>query len=246
MDIAQDIWRTIPPEEKFELIARSHSKGALAAISVVLTCCTFAVALQMQWMIWVGLLAMPFAFQFTALRAWRGVKGRIMLEYLAVRSVARRFGYATKATDLGIQMLIRAEINEEFDSENESLDAAFSAIESANKDAAMWVGLLNTALVGFAEGKHGAEARFVTKIDDKVVLEGKNTDGSENDYSGNRELHLTVTMPDFKTRKFKIDSPHPAALVTFEKKFLSIQAHLIELKKIQQQELLGAPEGEEY
>ncbi len=246
MDIAQDIWRTIPPEEKFQLIARSHSRGASVSISVIIVCCTLAVALQMQWLIWLGVAMMPFSFQFAASRSWRGVKGRMMLEYLAVRSVARRFGYATKATDLGIQMLIRATIKEEYQSENDSLDAAFSMLERANNDAAMWIGLLSSAIVGFAEGRGGAEARFVAKIDDKVKLVGENSDGSENEYSANRQLKLSVTTAEGKVRDFRITSPHPAALVAFEKKFLGLQKLAADRKQLMLDELNAAPPSREY
>ena len=245
MDLGQDIWRTIPPEEKFDLIARSQARGVSASTVVILIGCTFAIALQQKWFMWGSFVMAPFVFQLAASRAWRGVKGKLMLQYLAVRSVARRFGYASHAPDLSIQLLLRANISESFDSENDSLDAAFEAIEKATNQTEMWLGLLNTAVVGFAEGKLGAEAKFVARIDERLKLEGRNTDGSDDEYSNERELYLTVIGNDLMPRKFRIDSPHPAALVAFEKKFFALQERIAQQKRDATQEL-PAPAEEDF
>jgi len=44
-----DIWRQVPPEEKFELMARAHASGVFAAFIAVILSGTMAIGFKLGW-----------------------------------------------------------------------------------------------------------------------------------------------------------------------------------------------------
>lgn len=240
---SDEIWGQIPPEEKFELLAHSQSKGLGASLLYICAVSTVAVGLKFPWLIWVSILTSPMVYQFAAGKAWRHVKPKMMLEYLAARSVARRFAFATKAYDLGIQLLFHGWVERYREPTEAELEAAVQSIESAAKASLKWVGLLNTAVVAFNEGPGGARLEFVAPLDESVKLDVINNDEEGKDYTSKKELVLTIDVGTRQERRYKLTTPYPGCLVVFEKKFLALQdAHLKAkeaLRKAQEEDGIG-------
>lgn len=212
-----EVWRQIPPEEKLLLMSRAQGNGIMASVITVIVACTVAVGLKIPALIWVSLIVSPLIYQVTASKAWRDLRPKIMLEYLAARSAARRYAYAANAQDLGVAFLFRGEAEELFDKDH--MQDAIEAIIDNNNDSSVWIALFNDALVLLAEQRGGAKCELAALLNEKMQMEVKNAE-NEGDYSNNKEIYLTV-VPERGTiiRRLKITSRNcPAALVVLEKK----------------------------
>lgn len=235
---SSEIWRSIPPEEKIDLINRSHSKGIFAASITIMICSTVALGLKLSWVMWGAFLCSPLIFQFAAGKAWRDLRPRLVLEYLAARSAARRYAFANKSKDLTLTLLFRGNFSEEYE-EGDSLAALEAAIES-NRQGGAWIALFTDAIVVMSEHPGGARCRLASVLNDRVEVEGRGK--GESEYSNSREVIITL-LPKKDSgleggRKFKITSHHPAALVVFEKK---LKADLETSKRLQLTQL-ASPE----
>lgn len=236
----KDLWRQIPPEEKFELIANAHGRSFLCALTAVIIAATIAVGLRLPWLFWTALIISPLIFQFTAGKAWRNLRPKIMLEHLAVRSAARRYAFAHHSQDLGLVTVFRGTLDEKFDKEDVS--AALEAAVENTREAAVWVALFNDAVIMVSEKMGGAELRFAHLIDDELEVKSQSPQ-SGSEYASDHEVLLTV--PDLRggnARTFKLTSKYPAALIVFEKKLLQIKAR----RKEQPADVAAEPESTEF
>ena len=214
----EEIWSIVPPEEKLELLARSQVSGISTCFLFIAVCFTLAIALKLQWLIWLSLIASPLLFQTAAHRAWKSLKPKIMLQYLAARSVARRFAFAANAHGLEVELIFRGNVSEVHQGESQELSDAIESIESNNDETTAWVGLLNDAIVAFRESRSGGTLEFVSLSDHRLKVEGRNTDGSTDEYSKNREVFIHLEKSFGKLSTYRLTSDYPAALIVFEKK----------------------------
>lgn len=216
-----DVWRIVPPEEKFEIMAKAQSKGVFACLIAVVIASTMAVGFKASWLMWASIIISPFIFQFAAGKAWRALRPKVMLEYLAARSASRRYAFAAKAKDLTPNLIIRGNLEELFN--NDQLQEAMEAMIDNTKEAEVWVTLFGDAVVMISERQGGAELRFAHVLDDKLQITSRSADG--NDYSSSKELFFEVRGKDNENKKrFKLTSKYPAALVVFEKKIKSLKS----------------------
>lgn len=212
-----DIWRTVPPEEKLEFLARAHAKGVQAVIGTLLVGGTVAVALQLEWLFWSSLLLIPFIFQFIAGKAWRGFRPRLMLEYLAARSAARRYAFANRARDLGLQLLFRGDMQRVFDSENRM--AELEAAIDNTKEASVWIALFNDTIVLMSERLGGAKLEFAAPINERLSVQAVSPHGDDSPYHSDSSVLLTYRERRAnEAQQIRITSRYPAALAVFERK----------------------------
>ena len=220
MDKAADfeIWRTIPPEEKLETMSRAHANGTFTALIGIIIASTLAVGLRQPWLLWTSIIVSPLLFQAAAGKAWRALRPRMMLEYLAARAAARRYAFAVNSNDMGVNLMLKAELQHIY--ENENLGLAINSMMQSIHETSVWVTLFNDALIILSEKRGGAHCEFAALTNDKLSVEAKNGN-EESEYTNDKELILTVA-PDKKYagRKIKLTSRYPAALVVFEKKLL--------------------------
>jgi hypothetical protein len=207
-----EIWRMVPPEEKFELMAKAQSKGVGSAAIYIIVLCTMSVALKMGWLMWFGILTSPFVFQFSAGKEWRNIRPRVLLEYLAVRSASRRFAFNVRSKELSPKMILKGTLEKVYD--NEHVQEAMEAIIASNKSTEVWITLFGDAFTMICEAPGGAEVRLAALIDQRLKISSNST----NDYVSNKELFITVKNRLGESEQFKLTSRYPAALVVFEKK----------------------------
>jgi len=212
---SEALWRQIPPEEKIELMSKAHAKGIFDAVIAIVIGSTIAVGLQLSWMMWASLIASPFIFQFSTGRAWRGSRPKIILEYLAARSAARRYAFTHNAKDLGLNFICKGHLEEQFDEEHQQ--EALEASVQNNQEAEVWIALFNDALVMIEEGRGGANLKFAHLINDKLDVNGVSR-GNSGEYSNDREVYFSYTHRREGHRRFKLTSRHSAALLVLEKK----------------------------
>lgn len=208
---SNELWRFIPPEEKITLLTKSQTTGVSSALIAIVVGATIAVGLQEVWVFWGSMLISPLIYQLTAGRAWRGHRPRLMLEYLAARSAARRYAYTANSKDLSMNLMFRGTLKEEY--ENDDLNEALSNSIFGNKEAAVWIALFTDAVIIMEENQGGATLRLGHLINDKLSVIG-NTEGYEND------LEVTLKSVDKKMdgKKITLSSHCPAALTVFLKK----------------------------
>lgn len=206
-----NIWDSIPPEEKFEMLAKAQARGVGAAIMLVIVGCTLAVGFRFDVLMWGALLISPLLFQFVAGKAWRDMRPPMLLEYLAARSAARRYAFANKSQDLGLVLIFKGEFEPLAATAEleETFGRAFGAITG-------WIALFNDCVVVITERPGGAECLFAQILNDKIGIEGRSESGEE--YANDREVIITSQTKRGDQRRIKLTSRYPAALVVFEKK----------------------------
>ena len=211
------IWRTIPPEEKLSALAAAQSRGMVAAVVVILVGATLAVGFHFVNLMWGAFLLSPLVFQIAAGRAWRDIRPKLMLEYLAARSAARRYAFSAASKDLDLNLMFRgtfvAARDEEVSAEN-ALTNALSVSTENNVKASVWIALFKDAVVLMSEEPGGAKLQFSHLINDKLEVIAE---GEEEDSSSAKEIVLKSRAPLWGHRTFRIQSKCPAALLVFEK-----------------------------
>lgn len=224
LDINQ-LWRQVPPEEKFELMANAHSRGMTTALATILVGGTLAVCLKINWMLWGSILLSPVIFQGTASKAWRHLKPRVILEYLAARSAARRFAFSLNSNRLTVASLIRGNLEELFEhsDRSEELEAAFEN----RKQKDVWIALFYDVLVVISEQAGGAKLELGQLLARNIEVSGFSPSG-QGEYTQDREIHLKVTNSLGITRNCKLSSKYPAALIVLEKQMSKL---ILEAKK---------------
>lgn len=214
-----DIWRRIPPEEKLEMMAKAHSKGIGASLVVLLMTGTVAVGLRFPWVFWGAFLAVPFVFQFVAAKAWRDIKPRTILEYLAARSAARRYAYSAQSQDLTPELMFKGSLerSRQDDATDQQMD--FDPEKPRSPRTPVWVALFRDTLVVMSEQQGGAKLEFAHPLFErfKATAEGFE-DGAPND----RRVRLDVSArKDSTSATFFLTSDYPASLLACERKIQS-------------------------
>lgn len=215
-----EIWKTIPPEEKLELMARASSRGIVAAAVSVVLGMTLALALNIPWIMYGMLLFTPFTYQFAVSKCWRGLRPRILLEYLAARCAARRYAFSGKTRDLIVRFIFKARLQEKF--MPDQIEREIEATVNNTLETAVWVALFEDTIVLLEEEPGGAALKLSVPISEKLSIESSDNGG----YTSNKELRLSFS--DRSQKSFTLRSNYPGALVVFEKKTLQL---VNELKK---------------
>lgn len=222
---SSEVWRQIPPEEKLALMNKAHATGVLSTVISLIILCTIAVGLQLNWLMWGSFLTAPFVFQFASGKRWRALRPKMMLEYMAARSAARRFAYAAGSKDMRVLLMFRGTLETVFDEEHrtEELEAQIAD----HKEAEVWIALFSDCVIMMSERPGGAELAFGYMLTDKMKIEGRSPDG-EGEYSSHRAIYFTCLDKLKEERHYILTSPFPAALVVFEKQTLQNQREHIE------------------
>lgn len=232
-----EVWRQVPPEEKLNLIAKAHSSGVISAVAMILIGSTLAVGFQYGPLFWGTLLLSPLAFQTAAAKSWRHLKPRTMLEYLAARAAARRYAFTNKARDLGVVLMFRGAIRENFDKTNDDISEALDAmeaLETVNRGSSMWVALLSDSIVVMAEDAGGASLALGHLLDKSIEIKGEGT----SEYSNDRSVKIILKDAKGSERTFTLTSDYPAALIAFEKRSQALQKICI-AKREEEERMLG-------
>jgi hypothetical protein len=215
-----EAWKQIPPEEKIELMARSHASGVMAVAITIVICSTIALALKISWIMWASIILSPMVFQFAAGKSWRDLRPRIMLEYLAARSAARRFAFTEGAKDLQLNLIFRGKLEHVF--EREDIEEALQASIEDNAKAEVWIALFKDTLIMLNERPGGAGLALGQNINDRLAVESSD-DGQ---YTNSKEVLLTARDKVGGQRKYKVTSKYPGALAVFEKRLLQLQSEV--------------------
>jgi hypothetical protein len=236
----KELWRQVPPEEKLELLSKAHTAGVLSMLGLILCGATLAVGLRQEWFLWGPLIASPLVFQVAAGRKWRQVRPRVMLEYLAARSAARRFAFTAKAKDLSLKLMFRGYVSEVFD--DDAVQEKLEASISANKESAVWIALFGDAVVLISERAGGATADFAQPLTEKLGIQVRNPESAKSAYTAGKEVILSYHSRLLGHRRVRVTSRYPAAMVVFEKG-IAQQMKEAQKRRADEEALVALPES---
>jgi hypothetical protein len=214
MDVlnADELWRKIPPEEKLNLMSRSHSDGIVCSFFFILIAATFAISYQKIELFWGSFVFCPIIFQFFSNRRWKQVRPEAMIRYLAARSAARRFAYGLKANDLTLKLIFRGKVEKIYDEKN--VLEQIEATRSAGKVVDVWVALFNDCLVCISERHGGAQLQFGALLNDKFSF--SELEDSQTLSANSKMLELEFIDKRLGTKRAKLSSSFPAAMSVLE------------------------------
>lgn len=204
-----ELWRRIPPEEKFELMSRAQAKGVSAALSLIVVAGTCAVGFRTNLIFWVSFLLAPLVFQLAAGRAWRRIRPMVMLEYLAARSAARRYAFTAGGKELTVTMIFRGTLERHLRHHDEELDER----EGRKEITKVWISLFPDSLVIMSEGTRGANLEYCQLLKERCQIEGEQV--------GRGQYEVRIVKGDSSTNietSIILRSKHPGALLVFSKK----------------------------
>lgn len=146
-------WNTVALEDRIDLMAKVQSQGLLAGTAFFLVIASIAYGLdQIMWLL-VGLAVAFFTTPIFTSYNWRRERPALILAYLAVRALARRYIFAYRIYKNELYLIYRAKAWQV---------TADEIIEKEAKD--VWVCLFHGGLVVLAEQLGGAKLLFITPI----------------------------------------------------------------------------------
>ncbi|MCB0328701.1 MAG: hypothetical protein KDD70_03530 [Bdellovibrionales bacterium] len=219
--LSEEAWRLIPPEEKLTILARAHACGVLWALSLVAVGATMAVSFQSPSIFWTAIIACPIVFQFSASRRWRTLRPKCLLEYLAARSVTRRYAYAIKSADLEISLLFRGFLTHEAEG-TDSFELYSQHYGNELSNIPVWIALFPDSVVVISEQFGGANLEFGHVINARFKMTSESPDGRE--YSPNLKVLLEYDDRNYGKHLVSLTARYPAAINAFEKKLKEILA----------------------
>lgn len=179
-------WQSVSLEERLELISRAHANGIVAMVCCVLLMGGIAYGFDEIWILAAGVAGSLFVFPLFSSYSWRREKPALILAYLAVRTVARRYAYGYDMPDIDIIFIYRARMKEVFSSKEEELFARqrerldYDSVTTEHKD--VWVVLLRGGIVILSEKDGGARLEFLTFINhDTVIRKPTNAEGIQDE-----------------------------------------------------------------
>jgi hypothetical protein len=197
---------------------------------VVIVFSSVAVGLRWSALMWTSFLLAPLAFQYTVGKRWRHLRPKVMLEYLAARSAARRYAFAHQGRDLSISFLFRGTI--EPDQAEDGFQDDYDAQGTKRLDRDVWIALFPDAVVFMSEGIRGAVLEYHQPLDDKLTVTPRSV-GTDREYSSTREIHFAYSNKRTnESSRFTLRSRHPAALIVFEKKLLQYLGERLKPAKV--------------
>lgn len=212
----RNAWNAVAVEERIELVSRAQAEGIMAAGCFIILMGAIGYGFDQIWVLASGALCSLLIMPLFSSYAWRRLKPEMILKYLAVRSVARRYAYGYKITSYDVILTFRGELEQRYRTKDEQVAAEQSQkvdfFDSDSKKARdVWICLMRGGLVVMSERLGGAKLEFITPIDlDVICREPLPEDEAPED---------SAVIIGEKGRKVIITSRYPGALYVFRKQF---------------------------
>lgn len=176
-------WNAVALEERLELLSRVHADGVMAGITTLLLMGTIGYGFDQISLLVFGFGAMFFTVPMFMSRTWRRAKPALILAYLAVRTMARRYAYGYNITDLDIILVYRGTLRELY--KNRETEELVRQRQVVDFDAApeeesrdVWICLLRGGVVILSERAGGAKLEFISMITNDMVIRDPETQES--------------------------------------------------------------------
>lgn len=227
----KDAWNAVAVEERLELLARAKAEGIMAAFCCVLLMGSIAYGFDKIWVLAGGAVASLLVIPLFSSYSWRRNKPALILSYLAVRSVARRYAYGHRMADLDVILIFRGQMEQLFNSEEERQLAKqqetvdFDTHIERQKD--VWICLMRGAVAVLSERLGGAKLEFIAP----VLPELTTRKPKQGDELPERCVIINGLGPS-KGRSVAISSSYPGALYVFEKQLARLIQESVTKKQL--------------
>lgn len=212
----KNAWNAVALEERLELVSRAKAQGLVAGVCFILLTGSIGYGFDRIEFLFGGMLASLFVGQLFSFYSWRSNKPEAILEYLAARSVARRYAYGYRMPDLDVVLIFRGFYEQIFtDEELGQLYESTKTVDFSTKAASkkeVWICLMRGAVVILSERRGGAKLEFICPVTAEAVLRKPRPDEEVSDEA----LVLEGCGPT-KGRIAAITSQYPGAFLVFEK-----------------------------
>lgn len=212
----QNAWNSVSLEERLELVSRCQANGLFGSLTFMVMIGAVAYGFDAFYMLALALGGALIVHPMFSSYTWRREKPALILQYLAARSICRRYAYGFNISDLDIILLFKGEMEKLFISEEEQLDHLTHQDVTLDTPAGnvipVWVCLLHGGVVMISEKRGGAKLEFVTPISRDLSLR------ASTDREGNSTGVLKITgCGPSKSKSVALTSRYPAAMYVFEK-----------------------------
>lgn len=167
-------WHSVALEERLELVSRAQATGIVACIFAVIFIGCAGYGFDEIWVLAAGLGSCMFFFPLFSSYSWRRGKPGLILAYLAVKAMARRYAYSFNVQDLDIILIYRGRMKEVFSSrEHEELAKQASGRDGdilATDSRDVWICLMRGGVVILREKRGGAKLDFLTIINHESTI----------------------------------------------------------------------------
>lgn len=211
----EDIWNSVALEERLELISKSQASGILAAVTSMFVVGSIGYGLDNIWFLLVAGATGFFIFPLFSSQTWRTGKPSMILAYLAVRTVARRYAHGFDLPNIDIVLIYRGSFEEIFENPEEhelQIQSTPLNLEEVQdkKDREAWIILMRGGIIVLSEKRGGAKMEFVTPILSDTIIESSG--------EGKNAEHIVHGAGVNKGRKVIIRSNYPGAHYVFLKR----------------------------
>ena len=232
-------WQAVALEERLEMISSAQAHGILAAALVSLLIGAVAYGFDNIWLLLGSLVGALTIMPLYTSYEWRKSKPELILKYLAVRSVARRYAFGAAISNFDVILIFRGVFREVYNSEEQERLAKQQQdtdLEGSSQEdeKEVWICLMRGGLVVLSECRGGAKLEFVTPTAADVVCRRSSAEDQAPD-----NWVLVQGTGISKGRTAAISSRFPAALYVFEKQLSRITEELDKSRK----KLAHVPKG---
>lgn len=220
--VIEDIWNSVALEERIELISKSQASGIIAATISIFVVSSIGYGLDNIWFLLVALASGFFVFPLFSSQTWRNGKPSLILAYLAVRTVARRYAHGFNLPNIDIVLIYKGTFEEVFASREEhelylqSQSISYDNSENMSSKKDVWIILLKSGILLLSEKRGGARLEFVTPIQSDSIL--------EYDQNSKNPSYKIEGSGINKGRAVILESKYKAAHYVFLKRFQAIVA----------------------
>ncbi len=228
--LIEDIWQSVALEERLELISRCQASGFIAALVNLCVVGSIAYGFDKIMLLGVAVAGSFFVFPLFSSYTWRNGKPSIILAYLAVRTIARRYAYSFDFSSLDILLIYRGYAKQIFDSkEDEEVYLQKQKVDMDFKGNAckpVWIILMRGGLVVLSEKKGGAKLEFITPFTHENTI----VDAKEDVEAYEKGCIVDGTVQS-KGKKFLIKSKYKAAQYVLEKQHVALVEELVKAQE---------------
>jgi len=214
----EQVWQAVALEERLELVTKAKADGILAAVGFLLLIGSIAYGFDAILLLGLGSIFSILVVPIFSGYSWRRNKPILVLEYLAARTIARKFAQLSRFDDLGLYFIFRGQAKPVFASEEEEALVRQSdrvELDSTDGFRDCWVCLLGGGLVVISESSKGARLEFCGSFSSDLNIRPATTeeDASEGAFVVNQE------NSNKKTKSLLVRSRYRGALYVFDKRF---------------------------
>lgn len=226
----ENAWNSVALEERLELIARSHAVGIASGLGCLLLFASAAYGFDAP-IAFFGFIAVSLALMpIFSSRYWRKHKPSTILQYLAVRSVARRYALGFNIRELDIILIFRGSMREIFESE-EARDLILQSHQNdqspmLDQNQPVWVSLFRGGVVILSEYQGGAKLESVTVLNENTICRP-----AKPEEGGSKHATIIRGSGDGRSRLLLIDSKYAGALYVFKQRLLRLYQEYLEFKQ---------------